>query len=165
MKEQLARTIATLGFYDCFGARLPAPGTCGSLVAVLSVCMIPPAHWVLSLFLLTLAATVLGVWSCRHTLAQFPENPDPSFIVIDEVAGQWAALLFAGGSLPWMVVSFGLFRLLDIWKPGPIGALDRMQPPSLLGKAWVIMADDLLAGIVTSIIIFILQQLLSLYIY
>jgi phosphatidylglycerophosphatase A len=76
------------------------------------------------------------------------------------VAGQWAALLTSGGSLPWVGVSFCLFRLLDIVKPGPIGFIDRMSARTLRGKAWVIMADDLVAGLVTSGIIALLQGLL-----
>ncbi len=37
-------------------------------------------------------------------------------------------------------VAFAVFRLLDIWKPGPIGAIDRW--PGAVG----VMGDDVAAG-------------------
>ena len=49
-----------------------------------------------------------------------------------------------GPYLASLLVAFALFRLLDILKPGPIGALERL--PGGLG----IMADDLLAGLLVA---------------
>ena len=76
---------------------------------------------------------------------------DAPEIVIDEVAGMWVALLpvafgAAGAGVaaaalwPGWVAAFLLFRIFDIWKPGPIGRADRMGTP--LG----VMLDDLVAG-------------------
>ena len=76
----------------------------------------------------------------------------PSHIVIDEVVGQWIALMplsaglwFAGAPpqlFPWpgWVVGFLLFRLFDIWKPGPVGWADRRKGPT------GVMLDDVVAG-------------------
>ena len=69
---------------------------------------------------------------------------DASQIVADEVAGMWLALLFLPAVWWLVLLAFGLFRLLDIAKPGPIGWMDR-QLPGGLG----VMADDLLAGVFT----------------
>jgi phosphatidylglycerophosphatase A len=70
---------------------------------------------------------------------------DPSWVVTDEVAGQGIALalagLSAGRGLVTTIAAFVLFRLLDITKPGPIRAAERL--PGGLG----ILADDLLAGV------------------
>ena len=64
------------------------------------------------------------------------DDLDPSHIVIDEVVGQWIALMPLSARLwlagappqvfPWpgWVGGFLLFRLFDIWKPGP-GRLGR----------------------------------------
>jgi phosphatidylglycerophosphatase A len=41
---------------------------------------------------------------------------------------------------PGWVAAFLLFRLFDIWKPGPVGWADRRQ------GAWGVMLDDLIAG-------------------
>jgi phosphatidylglycerophosphatase A len=70
--------------------------------------------------------------------------------VIDEVVGQLLtlaplALLAAPDarrSTAWLFAGFGLFRLLDIWKPGPIAWAER----SFAGGAGVMM-DDVFAGI------------------
>ena len=46
----------------------------------------------------------------------------------------------------WLALSFFLFRMLDILKPGPIGWLDKNLKGGL-----GIMADDLAAGVVTAV--------------
>ena len=72
--------------------------------------------------------------------------------MIDEVAGQWLALLpvafgawHAGAAItalwPGWIAAFVLFRLFDIWKPGPIRWADRR------GDALGVMLDDLIAGL------------------
>ena len=72
--------------------------------------------------------------------------------MIDEVAGQWIAML-ALRSMHWpgVLAAFALFRLFDITKPGPIGWADR-QP-----GAFGIMADDVLAGAAAAIVLRTLQ--------
>ena len=93
----------------------------------------------------------LGFWhACKAELADRP-GEDPSEIVIDEVAGQWVALLFPAsafwirgweGGLPWPapLAAFLFFRLFDIWKPWLVGRADRR------GDAAGVMLDDLWAG-------------------
>lgn len=141
-----------------FGAGLlrPAPGTWGTLAAL-------PFAWALHLlggFPALAAGTVtvfaLGWWvSIRVTT---PANPDPSEIVIDEVAGMWLALwpVSLGAQMmgadvlrlwPGIVVAFVAFRLFDIWKPGPAGWADRMHTP--LG----LMLDDMFAGLFAAIVV------------
>ncbi len=100
---------------------------------------------------LALAAGLVGPWAAGRA-ARGRGVRDPNEVVIDEVAGQ--ALALAGlhlafpGPSPWIgvVAAFALFRLLDIAKPGPIGALERL--PGGVG----IMADDLLAGLVVALL-------------
>jgi phosphatidylglycerophosphatase A len=90
-----------------------------------------------------LVALALGAVA---TLALARGQPDASWIVTDEVAGQGLALVGAvavsGGALLPAVAAFVLFRVLDVWKPGPIGRAERL--PGAVG----ILADDLLAGAV-----------------
>jgi phosphatidylglycerophosphatase A len=45
-------------------------------------------------------------------------------------------------------VGFGLFRLFDVWKPWPIGWLDR-QLKGGLG----VMADDAVAGVFAAVVL------------
>lgn len=61
-------------------------------------------------------------------------------MVIDEVAGMWAAMLFVPLTWPSALAAFILFRLLDILKPFPVRQAER------LGRGWGIMMDDLAAG-------------------
>jgi phosphatidylglycerophosphatase A len=49
------------------------------------------------------------------------------------------------------LAAFALFRLLDITKPGPIGALDRV--PGRLG----VMGDDVAAGFAAAAVLWLLQ--------
>jgi phosphatidylglycerophosphatase A len=148
------RVIATF-----FGAGLlrPAPGTWGSLAAL-------PAAWGIitlggfwALALATLTAFLVGWWATQVETAG-RDDPDPSEIVIDEVAGMWLALwpVALGASLqgvavsalwPGWVVAFIAFRAFDIWKPGPVGLADRMHTP--LG----VMLDDIVAGALAAMVV------------
>ncbi|MCU0909999.1 MAG: phosphatidylglycerophosphatase A [Rhodobacteraceae bacterium] len=128
----------------------PAPGTWGSAAAL-------PVAWALhvaggpaALALATAAAFALGWWATARELSR-SDDPDPSWIVIDEVAGMWIALLpvsagaaHAGAAVtalwPGWVTAFLAFRLFDIWKPGPVGWADRR------GGALGVMLDDAIAG-------------------
>lgn len=127
-----------------FGAGLSpkAPGTVGSLAAL------PCAFGLVLLggpFLLAAAALALlplGVWAAERETAD--GETDPGRVVIDEVCGQWIALIPAaafGGPAEWLV-AFLAFRALDILKPGPIGWADRT-----LHGGWGIMMDDVFAGL------------------
>ncbi|MFY0691416.1 MAG: phosphatidylglycerophosphatase A [Paracoccaceae bacterium] len=150
----MSKMIATF-----FGAGLirPAPGTWGSLAAI-------PAAWALhvlggpvALAIGIVAATLLGWWATA-TQTRGMDDHDPSEIVIDEVAGQWIALLpVSVGALhsgagfwalwPGVLTAFVMFRLFDIWKPGPVGWADRKTGP--LG----VMLDDLIAGLLAALVV------------
>jgi phosphatidylglycerophosphatase A len=87
------------------------------------------------------AVSALGFWAAQRYAEQRGET-DPSRVVIDEVAGTLIALgMVRDRGLPALVVAFLAFRVLDIWKPGPIRRLEHTRP---LGAG--IMLDDLLAG-------------------
>jgi phosphatidylglycerophosphatase A len=124
-----------------------APGTCGSVVGVLVFAAL--AGLGLPLFLLTTAAlTILGIWASDHAERIFGKKDDGR-IVIDEVAGQLivlAPLLVMAPSEEirnplWLVTGFVLFRVFDIWKPGPVRWAER----NFKGGAGVVL-DDVVAG-------------------
>lgn len=136
-----------------FGVGLlrPAPGTWGSLVAVLLGWGIDAYLGFPALVLAMLLATAAGFWAVGRELRNRPGD-DPSEFVIDEVAGQLLALIFvavgfwwrgAEGFLPWPapVAAFAFFRLFDIWKPWLVGRADRRH------DAAGVMLDDLWAGV------------------
>ena len=67
---------------------------------------------------------------------------DYSGIVWDEVVGYMLTMFLVPLNIVWMIVGFLLFRLFDIWKPQPIGYVDKHVKGGL-----GIMLDDVLAAI------------------
>jgi len=117
------------------------PGTVGALGAI-------PLHFLfvrLSLGLHVAAVgllTLVGVWASDCAVKVLGTD-DPQQVVVDEVAGTLIAMTFVRGHSAWaLVAAFVAFRLLDIFKPGPIDTVQRMRPEGL-----AIMADDILAGL------------------
>jgi len=125
-----------------------APGTAGSFVALLlgaGLLWLSPA----ALPVAVLAAAFGGLWAVSAADA----GDDPGWVVIDEVAGQWIALLPLARPTPaGLLAAFLLFRLLDVVKPGPIGWADRQHGPA------GVMADDLIAGAIAAGILWAAQS-------
>tara|TARA_R110002096_G_scaffold228558_1_gene417957 strand:+ start:244 stop:732 length:489 start_codon:yes stop_codon:yes gene_type:complete len=153
----MSKLIATF-FY--VGYLRPAPGTWGSLAAL-------PVAWVLitytglyGLIFASAIAYVLGLWATKLQTAG-TDNHDPSEIVIDEVVGQWIALLPIASIVssrgldalalwPGWIVAFALFRLFDITKPWLVGWADRRD------DATGVMLDDVIAGIFAALGVLVL---------
>ena len=147
----LAQIIGTVGGV---GYMRPASGTWGSLAAL-------PLAWAVYalggpwlVIVLAAALFVAGIWATKE-ITSGSEDHDPSEVVIDELVGQWIALLpvligaaHVGAPLmPGWVVAFLGFRLFDIWKPGPIGWADRRN------DALGVMLDDVIAGVFAAIVV------------
>jgi len=66
---------------------------------------------------------------------------DPGFVVIDEVAGQWIALLGSPPNWRHALIALVLFRIFDITKPFPARQLERLP------GGWGIVFDDVAAGL------------------
>lgn len=116
-----------------------APGTAGSLVGLLLFLPLAGrAFWIQ--LAAVVAVTVLGVLAGGR-LATTLGLKDPGVVVVDEVAGQWITFLALPMTPVIAVAGFLLFRVMDIVKPWPARALERL--PGGLG----IMADDVAAGI------------------
>jgi phosphatidylglycerophosphatase A len=142
-KTLWAWTVATF-----FGAGLgkPGPGTWGSVAAVLlwaiyafaahpapqTLLIVLISGIVLSIALGVPAATIAARESGRH---------DPGFVVVDEVAGQWIALLGSPADLRHALIALLLFRLFDITKPFPARQLESLP------AGWGIVFDDVAAGL------------------
>lgn len=102
----------------------------------------PEALRVNCLLAVIITLSLAGIWAANRVEKLFGHK-DPRSIVIDEVVGQLATLLFVPrtASLAMVVIGFLVFRAFDILKPYPIRRLE-----SLTGGIGV-MADDLLAGV------------------
>ncbi len=72
---------------------------------------------------------------------------DPSEVVIDELAGQWFALIALPHTIGYGIAAFVLFRIFDIFKPPPIKQLERLP------GGWGVMLDDVAAGVMTCTIL------------
>jgi len=122
-----------------------APGTAGSLLAVIFGAFIIRYISMETLVLLTILFTLMAVKQINAYEALSGYHDDGR-IVIDEVVGVWIALILSSGTLFQIVLSFAFFRLFDIWKPSLIGKIDRN-----VKGGWGVMGDDMLAGVLAGI--------------
>lgn len=139
-----------------FGAGLSpkAPGTMGTLAAVpLYVLLMYAGTWAYLAGLVF--ALVAGVFICGYTAKKMGVD-DPGPVVWDEVAGYLLTMLGVPFGLLWMAGGFALFRLFDIWKPGPIRWLDRNIKGGL-----GIMLDDVAAALVSCAVLTVAAHLLK----
>ena len=136
-----------------------APGTWGSLAAFPFAYIISVYSGPHVLIIGTVALFFIGM-QASNNIEKSVQEKDPRFIVVDEVVGQWIALLplaflynYVGPDLsywffaPIAAVAFLAFRLYDIWKPWPINYIDKN-----VSGGFGIMLDDVIAGIYALII-------------
>ena len=135
-------------FATWFGVGLirPAPGTCGSLAAILLWYF---AEFLHSSIYIILPIFILFSWLVCSQASQDSDSKDHSAIVIDEVAGMFLALSFVTHEIIIYLWTFLLFRLFDIWKPWPISLADKNVEGGL-----GILLDDLIAGLFAGGIIY-----------
>jgi phosphatidylglycerophosphatase A len=125
--------------------KLPkAPGTWGSLGALLVWSFIPESLFFR--FILLSLTLIIGFIACGNTLKE-SDDPDPSFIVIDEVVGLWITLLFVPKTIFLFILGFLLFRLFDILKPSFIYSVQSLK------GSWGVMLDDILAGVLSLLVL------------
>ena len=144
-----------------FGSGLlpKAPGTWGSLAAIPFAYIISVYTCPYALFFGTVALFFIGIWA-SDKIEKSAQIKDPGFIVVDEVVGQWIAML----PLPFLyslinpdtfylyfaiiaAVAFIAFRIFDIWKPWPVNYVDKN-----VHGGYGIMLDDVIAGMYALII-------------
>ncbi len=147
-----------------------APGTSGSLAAF-------PFAYIISVYsspyvlVIGIVALFFIGMQASNNVEKSARKEDPGFIVVDEVVGQWIALLplaflynYVGPDLsfwffaPIAVVAFLAFRIYDIWKPWPINYVDKNVSGGL-----GIMLDDVIAGIYALIITSAMAVVMSIY--
>ncbi|MBN1407068.1 MAG: phosphatidylglycerophosphatase A [Calditrichaceae bacterium] len=120
-----------------------APGTAGSLLALIIYFFLPldSFYWLW----ISLVFFFAGVWAGFEIEKE--RGKDPGLVVIDEMVGQWLAVIFLPPTLVTLLIGFALFRVFDIFKPYPINRSQKLK------GGWGIMVDDMLAGIYANIII------------
>ena len=143
--EKKTRWAWALGTWFGAGRMRPGPGTYGSLAAVLlwygAAHLFHPGWLALAIAtaVAALLVTLIGI-PASTIVARESGREDPGFVVIDEVAGQWIALIAIRPDWQHAALALVLFRLFDIWKPWPIRRLEAL--PEGTG----IMMDDVAAG-------------------
>ncbi len=133
-----------------------APGTAGSLVGlVLAWATLPWAglHWALALAAFG-GAFAAGCWIAHRAQAIFGE-PDSPHIVLDEVMGMVATMFLNPLDAIHLGLGFVLFRLFDIVKLPPAGAIDRKMRGGL-----GVMLDDLAAAVYANIALRVVAHLI-----
>lgn len=126
------------------GYMRPGPGTWASATTMLLWAALayhlPLAARTPVLITLAIVITLVGIPAATR-VARATAIKDPSFVVIDEVAGQLISLIAV--PLAWKTFLAGLilFRVFDILKPPPVRQLERL--PEGTG----IVVDDVAAGI------------------
>jgi phosphatidylglycerophosphatase A len=149
--ERLALLLATAGGA---GHAPVAPGSFGSAVGVLLYLPLSAAGPLVYTGA-SLALLGAGIWSAEVAERVYQRRDDPR-IVIDEVVGQLLTLAPLLLLVPaaqrrsplWLLAGFLLFRLIDVWKPGPVAAVERRFE----GGAGV-MLDDVAAGLVGGLLL------------
>lgn len=150
MKLKISEIIGTV-FYV---GRFPfAPGTMGSLVALLVWYILKPLMIDPLFLLITGGVFFIGI-AVSTVLIDIWNEKDPKEIVIDEWVGMWISLYLVPHTILWGLVAFFFFRVFDIFKPGPVQVMDDMD------DAIGVMMDDVVAGILACLVT---QSLLYFY--
>jgi len=138
--SKIIATVFGIGYFPF------APGTLTSLVFIfLYKLFLYKMDWSYYLALLMLLFVIGAVASSAQ--ASRMKTEDPRSVVIDEAMGQLVALFHLNPD--WYILGFGfaLFRALDILKPFIIKRAEKIP------GGWGIMMDDLIAGLITSILL------------
>ncbi|HMO61828.1 MAG TPA: phosphatidylglycerophosphatase A [Ferruginibacter sp.] len=141
----LAKIIASLcGTGYCKGG-----GTIAAVIYCILWWLLPvtllPAGWQVVIAIIIGAA---GTWSA--SVVDKAWGKDSSKVVIDEVAGMAIGLLHLPRHWGYVLIALALFRFFDIVKPLGIRRTEKLP------TGYGVMADDILAGCYT----FIIMQLL-----
>ena len=153
-----------------------APGTAASFITCLLFYILGESHFVLHDNKIYILIFILFIFFYSiifiDRLSKFFKKIDAREIVVDEFVGQsipLIAILFRPKDfLPpipqdystfvadapwiiWILLSFILFRFFDIIKPYPINLIDKK-----IKNGFGVMFDDVLAGIFTTLILYII---------
>ena len=130
------------------------PGTFGSIVGLLSGFLILK-HTFLEFFILQLFFTFIISTYLLKVYQEYTNKKDSSDIIIDEYIGQQVPFIFLDITLSNIIMFFIFFRFFDILKLFPANFIDKKYK-NCMG----VMLDDIIAGIQTTLLICIINNLL-----
>ena len=160
LEAPVALNFVALALATGFGVAYLTPVAKATLASAVTVAVYAAIHYAaqgeigevalgvwsgIALALAIVAAFFVGVWASSRVKSD--ADPDPSKVVIDEVAGQLVALVLLAPAGVWnSVAAFVLFRLFDVWKPLGIRRLEAIP------GGWGIMLDDVAAGVLAAVV-------------
>jgi phosphatidylglycerophosphatase A len=137
------------------------PGTVGSIAAIFVITIVEPS----ALLSLAILSFFVGLFACHMYIVRYKYevDEDPGYIVIDEACGIFTGtyLLTLCWETSWVddILYLALFRVFDIFKPGPV----RWIESTLKKRGWTlslgIMADDIVAAFMAASSLSILKLL------
>jgi phosphatidylglycerophosphatase A len=152
MKEKISLSNLYNFISTGFGVGLAPfmPGTFGAAV------MLIPIYFSVGLdapllFLITMLLICVGLITTAQTILKLSDKDHPA-IVIDEMAGFYIVVFSLDGGLYELLLAFVIFRALDIIKPWPISYVEKKYVGAL-----GVMADDVLAGVITAIALLLIK--------
>lgn len=148
----MKKAVAWLATWFGCGLSPRGPGTVGTLGA-LPVVYLLQRLGAMPYLMATLLFAVIAVLVSQFYEDLWAQQHDPQEIVIDEVAGFLVAMTWLPFSGSWVALAFVIFRFFDILKPFPISWIDQ----NIKGGVGTV-ADDLLAGIFTNVLLQVLLQ-------
>lgn len=140
----------------------PGPGTWGSVVGLIWTWLLLAPNSMTGWWIGVLSAIAWAVPVCSRAETLL-KTEDPPSVVLDEIVAMPLAFAFPiwlypgilgeSGHIPklqdlvWWSLGFFSFRVLDIYKPWPIAPLQQLP------GGWGIVADDLLAAFLSSLVL------------
>jgi phosphatidylglycerophosphatase A len=135
------------------GALPYAPGTWGTLLTIpiyLTISTLPLAWYIGIVVFITIGCT----WLSDKVSREINVHDHPG-MCIDEFVGFLVTMIGVPLGYGWVIAGFLLFRLFDIWKPFPIGYIDKQ-----IGGGFGIILDDVLAGVFACVVLHLLNWVL-----
>ena len=124
-------------------------GTYASMVCCIVWILIPAGNIYWQVFF-TLIVCGIGVWSSNVVDAFW--GKDSTKVVIDEVAGMMITLIAMPVNWKYVAIGLVLFRFFDIVKPLFIRSMEKLP------KGWGVMADDVLAGFYSHLVLMVVVR-------
>ena len=135
-----------------------APGTIASFSTCVLFLFLLNIFDISLILFITIIVFFYSLFALNNNYDDF-NTEDPQEIVVDEFVGQMLPLicipiyetLYLIHNLYYCIAAFIIFRIFDIWKPFPVNYID-----DNIEGALGIMLDDIIPGIYTVIVLFIL---------
>jgi phosphatidylglycerophosphatase A len=147
--KNFCNIVATVGRVGYFPV---APGTVSSIFALATLFLFPSMSVYIQIYSAVILITIAII--SADFMVKESGFSDPSFIVIDEFAGMWVAMIGIPRLFIPALISFFLFRLFDIWKPFPI-----RSSQDLKGGCGVVV-DDVLAGVYAMVLNYVILRII-----